>query len=46
MSVVLAEGYQSDFGFVLEFVNEPTNSEEISMLSQILLNEEQSPLFE
>jgi hypothetical protein len=46
MSVILAEGHEGDFVFILEFIQKPADSEEISVLSEILFDQEKPSLFE
>ncbi len=46
MSVILAEGHEGDFAFILEFIQKPADSEEISVLSEILFDQEEPSLFE
>lgn len=45
MCIVLAKGYEGDFGLVFEFMNEPAESEKISMLGEILFHKEESSFF-
>ena len=46
MSVILAEGHEGDFGLILEFVQEPADSDEISVLGEVLFDQEEPSLFE
>lgn len=46
MSIILAEGHEGDFAFILEFVQEPAGSDEISVLGEVLFDQEEPSLFE
>jgi hypothetical protein len=45
MSVILAEGHKCDFGLILEFMQKPADSEEISVLGEVLFYQEEPSLF-
>ena len=46
MSIILSEGDKGDFGLIFEFVDQPADSEKISVLGGILFDEEQPGLIE
>lgn len=46
MSIVLAEGYECDFGLIFELMNEAADSKEIRMLGLILLNKKEPSFLE